>query len=152
MKKAVVEIAAGATMLVVSGLALMEALRYSGESGMMPRGVSAAMVLLSAIWLIQSARLLRRADGPVLTITPKQVRHAALLLVAGLALVFGMRFIGFFTTAAILVPALGYAVGYRNFRGLAVATLLFVGMLVGVFKLLLSVPLPPERILTVFGG
>jgi hypothetical protein len=42
--------------------------------------------------------------------------------------------------------------GYRRPIGLVISTVLFVALLVAVFRLLLGVPLPPELLLTLFGN
>lgn len=117
----------------------------------MPRGIMALMILLSAIWVIQSARALQQGTGGMIAPTSGQLRSAAMLVTAGLGLLFGMKLIGFYTSAAIIVPLLGYGLGYRNLRGLAMGTLLFLLLLAAVFRLLLAVPLPPEAILTMIG-
>jgi len=152
MRRAIVESGASTLFLIVSGLAFSEALTYRGESGLMPKAVTLALAALSALWLLQSLRALRRADGPVLEVSGLQLRDAAILLIAGLALFFGMTTIGIFTTSAVVVPVLAYTFGYRNWVGLVFGTVLFLVLLIGVFRLLLSVALPPELLITFLRG
>lgn len=151
MRKAKIETGASLLVCAISIFGFWEAWGYAGEGGLMPRGIMALIILLSVIWVIQSARALQRGAGGMIAPSPKQLRFAGMLVAAGLGLLFGMRLIGFYTSAAIIVPLLGYGLGYRNLRGLAVGTLLFLLLLVAVFRLLLAVPLPPEAILTMIG-
>lgn len=151
MRKAKIETGASLIVCAISILGFWEAWGYAGEGGLMPRGIMALMILLSAIWLIQSARALLHGAGDMIVPSPKQLRSAGMLVAAGLGLLFGMKLIGFYTSAVIIVPMLGYGLGYRNLRGLAMGTLLFLLLLVAVFRLLLAVPLPPESILTMIG-
>ena len=151
MRKAKIETGASLLVCAISIFGFWEAWGYSGEGGLMPRAVMALMIVLSIIWVLQSVRALQLGAGDMIAPTPAQWRSAAMLVAAGLALLFGMRLIGFYTSAAIIVPVLGYGLGYRNLRGLALGTLLFLLLLVAVFRLLLAVPLPPEAILTMMG-
>ena len=151
MRKATVESGASLLVCLFSIFGLMEALSYPGEGGLMPRGVMSLMILLSAIWFLQSVKAMLQDTGGMIAPTMVQLRSAGMLVLAGLGLLFGMQFIGFFTSAAIIVPLLGYGLGYRNLRGLAIGTVLFLVLLVAVFRLLLAVPLPPEVILTLVG-
>nr|WP_236042234.1 tripartite tricarboxylate transporter TctB family protein [Nitratireductor aquimarinus] len=152
VRRAVFESGFALAAVVLSLLGLLEAWRYSGEGGLMPRGVMTLMLVLSGLWLAQSVSALRQADAPMLAPTSAQLRGALLLIVAGAALLFGMRFVGFYTSAAIIVPTLAWGLGYRNLKGLIIGTVLFVCVLIAVFRFLLVVPLPPEIILLPFGG
>ena len=139
-------------VLAASGLGLFEAWSYSGESGLMPRGVMIAGIVLSTKWLFDSIASFRGGCELPVGVAPIAIRSAAMLLIAGLALLLGMQFIGFFTSAAIVVPGLAMGLGYRRPMGLFISTVLFVALLVAVFRLLLGVPLPPEVFLTLMGN
>lgn len=148
MRRAVLETGFSLAACALSMLGLMEAWRYNGEGGIMPRGVLILTLFLSALWVIQSLLALRRENPKTISASPAQLRGALMLVVAGIALLFGMQKIGFFTTAAVLVPALAWGLGYREPKGLAIGTVLFLALLIAVFQQLLKVPLPPEIILT----
>ena len=151
MRKAIVE--SGVALLVgaMSILGFREAWGYSGEGGLMPRGVTAFMIVLSAIWFAQSVKAVSEGAAERIAPTPEQIRAAGLLVLAAAALLLGMQYIGFYTSAAIVVPLLGYGLGYRKLQGLALATALFLLLLIAVFRLLLAVPLPPEALLKLIG-
>lgn len=152
MERAKVETGAALVSLLFSALGLFEAWGYSGEGGMMPRAIMALMVALSAIWCLQSLASLGRHPDRVISITPQQFRGAVLLTVAGLGLVFGMQYLGFYSTAIVILPAVAYGLGYREPKGLVIATVLFIALLIVVFRIFLAVPLPAERLLSTFGG
>lgn len=152
MERAKVETGAALVSLLFSALGLIEAWRYAGEGGMMPRAVMLLMVTLSVIWSIQSFVRLGRHSQDVMVATPRQLRGAGFLAVAGLVLLIGMQYIGFFTTAVIVLPAVAYGLGYRQPKGLAIATCLFMLLLIVVFRVFLAVPLPSELLLSWFGG
>lgn len=151
MKKAAVETGVSLLVTLLSIFGFLEALSYAGEGGLMPRVVMALAILLSGIWALQSARTVLAGSGEVIAPNAQQLWSAAMLIVAGIALLLGIRHVGFYTSAAVIVPLLGYGLGYRNLRGLAIGTVLFLILLIAVFRLLLAVPLPPEAILTLIG-
>lgn len=118
----------------------------------MPRAVMLSMVALSVIWSAQSAVRLGRQSDQVISATPQQLRGAGMLAAAGLFLLIGMQYLGFFTTAVFVLPALAYGLGYRELKGLAIATGLFMLLLILVFRIFLAVPLPKELLFSLTGG
>lgn len=152
MERAKVETGVALVSLLFSALGLIEAWGYSGEGGMMPRAIMLLMVALSAIWCIQSAARLGRHSGEIISATSQQPRGAALLAIAGLLLLFGMQYMGFFTTAVFVLPAVAYGLGYSDPKGLAIATGLFMLLLIVVFRIFLAVPLPAELLFSFMGG
>lgn len=151
MERAKVETGAALVSLLFSVLGLIEAWGYSGEGGMMPRAVMLFMVALSAIWSVQSTARLGRQSDQIISATPQQLRRAGMLAVAGLFLLIGMQYLGFFTTAVFVLPALAYGLGYRELKGLAIATGLFMLLLIVVFRIFLAVPLPAELLSSFIG-
>ena len=85
-------------------------------------------------------------------IPPEQRRAGLIVAAGGLFLLIGMSVLGFFTTAAIAVPAMAWGLGYRRPLGLLLGTACFIVLLLLVFRALLALPLPPEAIFTLFGG
>ncbi|MEQ3625393.1 MAG: tripartite tricarboxylate transporter TctB family protein [Celeribacter sp.] len=85
-------------------------------------------------------------------IPPEQRRAGLVVAAGGLFLLIGMSILGFFTTAAIAVPAMAWGLGYRRPLGLLLGTACFIVLLLLVFRALLALPLPPEAIFTLFGG
>lgn len=152
MERAKIETGAALVSLIFSALGLIEAWSYSGEGGMMPRAVMLVMITLSAIWSVQSVARLGRHPGEVISATPQQLRGAGLLAIAGLFLLIGMHYLGFFTTTVIVLPAVAYGIGYRDAKGVAIATGLFMLLLIVVFRVFLAVPLPAELLSSFMGG
>jgi putative tricarboxylic transport membrane protein len=146
-----VEIIAALGVLALSGMGLLEAWSYSGEGGLMPRGVMIAGMVLSGTWLVESIASLRYGRQSPAGGAPIPKGAAVMLLGAGLALLLGIQFVGFFTSAAVVVPVLAMGLGYRRPLGLLIGTVLFVVLLIAVFRLLLGVPLPPEILLSLLG-
>jgi len=146
------ETVGAAGVLVLSCLGLLEAWTYEGESGLMPRTAMIAVIALSGLWLVESIAEMRRGSPAPASRAPVPLRSALMLAGGCLALVFGMLFIGLFTSAAIFVPALACGLGYRRPLGVILGTVLFVALLIAVFRVLLGVPLPPELLLTFFGA
>lgn len=151
MERAKVETGAALISLAFSILGFWEAWGYAGEGGMMPRAVMGAMVVLSAIWCVQSIRGLGRSPATIITATSQQLRGAGLLIVAGFFLLIGMQYLGFFTTAVVVLPAVAYGLGYREPKGLLMATGLFMLLLIVVFRVFLAVPLPAELLFSFMG-
>ena len=151
MSKTLVEAVGAAGVLALSCFGVLEAWKYEGEGGLMPRSVMVLAIVLSGMWLVESIAVMRRGTSAQVDVAPIPLRSVLMLLGAGLALVLGMQFLGFFTSAAIVVPTLAFGLGYRRPMGLILGTVLFVVLLVSVFRLLLGVPLPPELLLTFIG-
>lgn len=149
MRRLHLEILAG---LIAGGVLLiffMQAMGYRGGSGMMPRSVLILALALTVIWIFQSGLGLRRHAG-----SPIQWNQLAIwrfvALFGGTAIaVLGISTIGYFTSAAIILPLIAMAIGYRRPLPIVIATVAFVAVLFSVFHLLLNIPLPPEAILSI---
>lgn len=152
MNRFLVETIGASGVLALSGLGLLEAWKYSGEGGLVPRVVMILAIMLSGAWLVEAIASMRRGRQAPASGAPIPIRSVVMLLGAGLALLLGMQFVGFFTSTVIIVPALAFGLGYRQPLGLLIGTALFVVLLIVVFRLLLGVPLPPEALLKLFGA
>lgn len=64
------------------------------------------------------------------------------------AAIFGyalaVQFIGFYTSTIVMIPLVGWIAGYRSAKGLALATVLFVGLIYLIFTFLMSQRFPAE--------
>jgi putative tricarboxylic transport membrane protein len=145
--KTKLELGAGVLVTIVCLLSIWEAFQYRGESGLMPQAVTTIATLLALVWVVQTVLSLQREEGTAIKFNiPVALRFTA--LVGGTVLVvLGITSIGFFTSAAIAVPVISVILGYRRPGGIALATVIFVAVLFGVFHLLLRIPLPPEALL-----
>lgn len=147
MTKAKLELAFSVLFIALGILGFLEALRYRGQSGLMPQAVMVIATLLALVWFVQAALSLQRDTGVPIRFTLTSIIRFAATVGGTVLVVIGITRIGFFTSAAVAVPAIAYVLGYRSAWGLAVGTVLFVAVLFAVFHLLLRIPLPPEVLL-----
>jgi len=147
MKRAGVELAAALSVCVISVAGVAEASGYRGASAYMPVTVTVLAATLSLVWGGQCAVTLFRGDGESLAIPAVQVWRFATVIGIAILYVLGITHAGFFTATVIMIPLLALSIGYRNLTLTLVATGAFCILLYAVFRLLLSIPLPPERIL-----
>ena len=151
MTRRILEIVAAVSVAIVFAVLFFEALSYRGRSSYVPSAATGLGFVMCLFWMISALRL-SPEDGDVpLPVTRADLRRFGLIIFAGLLYLLGFAWIGFFTSTLIVVPVLAAALGYRNWKVLIVTTLGFVIVLYGVFRLLLSVPLPPEVILALMG-
>lgn len=151
MQKSTVEVAASLTVAAVSGFGLMVAQQYNGQSGLMPVAVTAAALVLSGLWCLQSLRSWV-SNGEALRPDRETVLKVGLMVAGMIVYILAIPHLGFFTATFLTVPLLARGIGYRNLRVSLLSTLGFVAILYAVFRLLLKIPLPPEFVLTFFQG
>ena len=150
--RAAIELGSALIVAAVSVGALVEASGYRGASAYMPLAVTAFATALALVWAGQSALALARGSGGRFEISAQAVARFVVIVAAVVAYVFGITYAGFFTATVLMVPALAFAIGYRDVVTTALATIGFCLVLYGVFRLLLSIPLPPEAILQIPGA
>ena len=151
MRRATLEmlVALGLAALCVAGA--VEAATFPGPSAYLPLAALTVATVLSLIWAAQSL-VARGRDGPVITLDRAELRRLGIIAGGTVALGGLIPLLGFFTTFALAIPGTAYALGYRRPRGLAIATIAFVGLLYVVFVLVLERPLPPELVRTLIGA
>lgn len=152
MNRSAFECVTALTVLAASAAGLFESLGFRGQGAIMPVTVTALASALSTIWLATSAVAVVRGTGKVVELDGREVGRFVVLCFAAVAYVYLMSRIGFFTTTILVVPALASIGGYRNAKVLAAATIGFVIVIYGVFRGLLSVPLPDDLILSLIGS
>jgi len=139
--------------LLVSGLCIagfVEATKYMGPSGYLPKAVMLLALFLSLIWALQSVLWLRKSESES-TADSASLSRIAVFTGASLAYVVTIPFIGYFTTTLVFIPAVSSALGYRKLRILLGAPLIFVLALYILFSLILQVQLPDEPLLQLIG-
>lgn len=151
MTKRTLELVAAALVAVVFAALFLEAMTYRGRSSYVPSAATALGFVMCLFWMISALRLSPEKGDAPLPVTREDLGRFSLILFAGLLYMIGFAWIGFFTSTLIVVPVLAAVLGYRNWKVLVVTTIGFVILLYGVFRLLLSVPLPPEAILALMG-
>ena len=132
MRRATLEMIVALGLMCLCIVGTVEAAGFPQESAYLPTAVFAAASVLSLVWAGQSFATRLRGGG-FLIIEPLELRRLALIAT-----------LGFFTSFALLVPGIAWAIGYRRPRGLAVGTAIFTGVLYVVFVLVLNRPLPVE--------
>ena len=116
---------------------------------MMPRTVLVLALALTAIWIFQSVVGLRRNAGLPIQLNQLTVWRFLALFGGTAIAVLGISTLGYFTSAAIILPIVAMAIGYRRPVPIIIGTVAFVAVLFSVFHLLLNIPLPPEAILSI---
>lgn len=153
MQKSAVELVAALVSAGLSVFGFLEALRYSGQAGLMPQVVTFAAIILSLVWCGQSIVGMRSAEREVITDERPPLSSFAVIVAGIFIYVLAIPVLGFFTSTFLTVPILSFCIGYRNWRVSILATGCFVAIIYLVFRTLLNVPLPDELILVLmFGG
>ena len=150
MRRATLEmlVALGLAALCVAGT--VEAATFPGASAYLPVAALAVATVLSLIWAAQSLAG-RLRDGPMITIDRAELRRLGIVAGGTIALGGLIPLLGFFTTFVLVIPGTAYALGHRRPRDLAIATVVFVGLLYVGFVLVLERPLPPEMAESLIG-
>ena len=146
-----VELAVALVVLALAGAGLVDATGFPRASAYLPTAVLGLTCALSLAWAAQSVVAIRR-ERPSLALDPAEMRRLVTLAVLSLLYALAMEEIGFFTATVLFLPVAAFALGYRNWLGILLATAVFVAVLYGVFGLLLQTPLPDERIFEILGG
>jgi hypothetical protein len=147
----IVELVIALVVLALAEAGLVAATDFPRASAYLPVAVLGLTCALSLAWAVQSVLAIRR-EPPTLRLDPAETRR--LLTLAGLSLLYALAIVelGFFTSTIVFIPLAGLLLGYRDARGLAIATAAFFLLLYAVFGLLLRTPLPPELVLQLIGG
>ncbi len=125
-------------------------LDFPSSSGAFPKGILITAMVLSVIMVLRSIALKKWREQEF----EPFVIHGPKLLIAmiGLTLYFAVAgYIGYFTATIIYMPALAYFLGFRDYKYIALTTLVYVLFSYLVFFHLMSMDLPEEKILKLFG-
>jgi putative tricarboxylic transport membrane protein len=144
MTKAAQDRAIAVVVFILAGAMFLQAGKLPFEAGLFPRLVTAVMVMAAVAMFARSFMGPGRAKAdPVFINWPL----LAITLVATVLYVIAVRTIGYFTSSAIFVPAIAYALGLRDHRAIAIGTVLFVAFLYLVFVSIFGLPMPREMLL-----
>lgn len=147
-----IELVIALVVAAVFAALFSEAQSYSAQSKMMPMAVTGLAVALSLIWAFQCGiSLVRHGSGERLP-AGDELGRLATIIAAVVVYILCVQYLGFFTATIVMIPLLSGLVGYRNWRISLLVTAGFVVVLYAVFRLLLSIPLPPETLLEVVIG
>ena len=151
MNRCLVELAAAGIFAALFAFLFFEGIGYSGRSAYMPTAATGIGLLMCCFWALKSVRMLVAGQAEHFDVKVSDGVRFALISVAGSLYVAGFIWLGFFTSTVIMVPAVTWALGYREPKVIALTTLGFTIVLYVVFRLLLAIPLPREALLKLFG-
>ncbi|WP_413206121.1 tripartite tricarboxylate transporter TctB family protein [Rhodospirillum sp. A1_3_36] len=125
---------AGAVLLAI------KASELSTMAGLLPLAMLVMLIGLGALLVIMDARKNARGEDPSrLTETPGRALGAfALIILYCLA----VDVIGFYLATLIAVPVIAWVFGYRDKFRLALGTAIFIGLLFGIFSLIMNQDFP----------
>ena len=131
-------------IIVGAGGLLFPTAELKPISALLPATMLIAMIVFATILLIADQRKAAAGDAaqPMMK-APKRVFWAFVLIVA---YSISVEFVGFYISTAVVIPLVAYAFGYRNPLGLAIATLIVVGMIYLIFGLAMSQEFPAGRL------
>lgn len=152
MNRNALELIVALVVGAVFGYLLLESSGYRGQSSMMPLAATGLAVALCLVWAAQAGMGLVRHHGERVSPNRRELLHLALIVASVIAYVSAMQTIGFFTATLVMIPVLSGILGYHNWKVSLLATLGFVIVVYAVFRQLLSIPLPPEALLSLVAG
>lgn len=152
MNRSYLELLAVGIFVVFFAFLFNEGLSYRGQSAYMPVAASGIGLLMCFFWGVHTARLVVSDKSEYYETNGSDVKRFALLLGVGVVYILGFVWLGFFTSTLIMVPSVSIMLGYRNKNVIIATTIAFTFILYAVFRLLLSIPLPKELILTLIGA
>lgn len=150
MNRCLVELVAAGIFAALFAFLFFEGIGYSGRSAYMPTAATGIGLLMCCFWALTSVRMLIAGQAEYFDVKVSDGVRFALISVAGSLYVAGFIWLGFFTSTVIMVPAVTWVLGYREPKAIALTILGFTFVLYVVFRLLLTIPLPREILLTLF--
>lgn len=127
-------------MIAGAGGLLFPAAELKPISALLPVSMLISIVVLSTILLIADQRKAAAGEAAKpMTKAPKRVLWAFVLIVA---YAVSVDLIGFYISTTVIIPLVAYAFGYRNPLGLAIATIIVVGMIYLIFSFAMSQEFP----------
>lgn len=152
MNRDVVELVSALAVGLVFAAGLVVAMGYRGHSAYLPVASTGLATLLCVIWALQSVRAMMAAPSKQFGVSAGELGRFAQIVLMAAAYVLVTTWAGFFTATFIMVPGMAFVLGYRHPRMAFLVTAIFAAVLYGVFRLLLSIPLPREAVLTFLGA
>jgi hypothetical protein len=132
---------AGVVLIAVCVWLLTKVIDMPEMSALLPMAMLGAIIVLSALMILRNIfKAKATAIKPVFTSLPR-----FLLVVSSVGLyVLAVANIGFYTSTLIMLPTVAWLFGYRSPKGIALATVIFVGGIALIFLGLMNQSLPPE--------
>ncbi|MBM9595412.1 tripartite tricarboxylate transporter TctB family protein [Roseitranquillus sediminis] len=153
MSRTRVEFVVSLLVAVVFAYLFVESTNFSAQSKRMPMWVTGFAVALCLVWALQSGlALARHGAGEPLAQEEGELARLAGVVAAVVGYVLAIGYVGFFSATLVMMPLLAWSLGYRRWLTSLLVTAGFAIVLYAVFRLLLSVPLPPEALLELLTG
>ena len=128
----------------LSGAFLIPTLALKPISALLPGAMLAGLVVLGGLMLLADQRKAAAAEAArPMTTAPMRVLGAFALIVL---YTVAVDLLGFYPSTAVSVPLVAHVFGYRNLRGLALAPLIVVAGIWGIFSFAMSQEFPVGRL------
>ncbi|RCK49831.1 hypothetical protein TH25_12470 [Thalassospira profundimaris] len=132
---------AGVVLIAVAAWLLTKVTDMPYMSALLPVAMLCTIIGLSALMILRN--LIKSGAvsvNPVFTSLPR----FALVVACVAGYVISVANAGFYTSTLLMLPVVSWLFGYRKLKGIALATLIFVGGIALIFLVLMNQSLPPE--------
>lgn len=139
------DLIAGVIIVLASAALLAPTRAMPVMTALLPVAMLGALIVLAAL-MIARALLGGRNARKIAPRYPVFANVGAFLgIVAAIALYMaGVVMLGFYTSTALMIPAVAWCFGYRDIKRLLLADLIFTGGLAVIFVVLMGQELPAE--------
>ncbi|WP_337997802.1 tripartite tricarboxylate transporter TctB family protein [Oleispirillum naphthae] len=139
--------------LVTIGVCLFlewQTLELPATSAIFPQMVLGLASILGVLMIAQGLAKSRAGDAPLRFFKNRR----RFLIACGMTGVYvaGINTIGFYTSTAILVPAVSVVFGYRKPLAIAISTAVFIAGMALIFGAAMNYQFPPELLLRLIRG
>lgn len=132
---------AGVVLIAACAWLLTKVTDMPEMSALLPIAMLSTMIALSVLMILRN---LIRAEAIAVKPVFSSLSRFLLVVVCVGFYVLAVATIGFYTSTLIMLPAVAWLFGYRSIKGIALATLIFVGGIALIFLVLMNQSLPPE--------
>jgi hypothetical protein len=115
---------------------------FGGGSDLFPRGISAIMMVVSAIIFLRAVFWRRLIPEGLARMERSDMSRTAISVVLTLIYVALLVPVGFAITSVIYIVTISYILGLRNHLAIWLTALIFVGLLYYLFVTVFHTPLP----------
>jgi hypothetical protein len=133
----IIELAMPVALCALAVFVLLDA-RDMGTEAVFPTMVAAVLLACSIYWIVEILVRQKR----VITTEDLNPLKVPMIFAALVVYVLLVRRIGYIAATLLLVGYTVWALGYKNYRALILCSVLTVGAIFFIFKVLLHVPLP----------
>ena len=134
---------AGVLIFAVGALLFHNTLDFPEESALFPRMILGLWMVLSG-WMVLRSFVV--ADWRNMEYEAFFIHGGRFVLAVGMMAlyVFAIDWVGYYTTTIIYIPLMAWLLGYRNKFVIVASTVIYLGVVLGVFDILFERQLPKE--------